>query len=55
MTAALKDEVAVGEKQAEADHQVVANEESKEEVSQTLILFSYFGDGSDGFVYVADK
>ncbi|XP_045103343.1 intersectin-2-like isoform X17 [Portunus trituberculatus] len=34
VAAALKDEVALGEKQAEADHQVVDNEESKEEGSK---------------------
>ncbi|XP_045103329.1 intersectin-1-like isoform X4 [Portunus trituberculatus] len=35
VAAALKDEVALGEKQAEADHQVVDNEESKEEPGQS--------------------
>ncbi|XP_063874279.1 intersectin-1-like isoform X14 [Scylla paramamosain] len=35
VAAPLKDEVALGEEQAEADHQVVANEESKEEQGQT--------------------
>lgn len=35
-----------GEKQAEADHQVVASEESNEEVSLTLILLPCFGDGN---------
>lgn len=39
MTAASEEQVAMGEKQAEADLQVVANEESNEEVSQTLILY----------------
>lgn len=48
MTAASEEQVAMGEKQAEADLQVVANEESNEEVSQTLILLSYFGDGNKG-------
>lgn len=46
MTAASEEQVAIGEKQAEADLQVVAREESNEEVSQTLILLSYFGDGN---------
>lgn len=46
VTAASEEQVAIGEKQAEADLQVVANEESNEEVSQTLILLSYFGDGN---------
>lgn len=42
MAAALEEQVDVGEKQAQADLQVVASQESKEEVSQTLILFPFW-------------
>lgn len=48
MTATLEEQVAMGEKKAEADLQVVASEESNEEVSQTLILLPYCGDGNKG-------
>ena len=39
MVAALEEQVALGEKQAEADLQVVASEESNEEVSQNFNTF----------------
>lgn len=48
MTAALEEQVAIGENQAEADLQVVASEEINEEVSKTLILLPCFGGGNKG-------
>lgn len=42
MAAALEEQVALGEKQAEADLQVVASEGSNEEVSQTFNIFPFW-------------